>query len=539
MNVKSKLWLGAIFLFVLALRLLVAFQSEGLDYEAYSVLRQVQSIHDTGVPIFNDELSYSGRVHIFSPIYHYFLASFAFFLPIEMVAKVVPNILSSLIVLIVFFFALYFTKDEIPSLIVAALAGIIPVFFDKTVNSASIYSAVIPLFFLTAYFFVLTYKDNKHVWALLFSMILLTFLHPSSLILVLCLLVYIFLINLENFRKSFRETELVLFFMFFVFWANITIYKRALLTHGDLILFQNIPSDIVSGSFKSITFLESIYAVGVIPLIFGLIAIYFALFVSNSKALMFITSITLSVFVLLLFKLIQFDIGLIFLSISLIILASFSIGKTYEYMRMVKLKYAHSYFLVVILIASIALFSSGIFASQHNVIEKEDFNAMIWLENNTQKEDIILALPEEGSAISFITGSKNVMDDNYLMIKNIDVRYEDVTSIYEDRFITTALEKLNYYSVDYIFLSQYNQKKNNITSLEFFDESCVEIIYPEKYSEEYIDRYLDEISREAISDNERNISSIRGDFIVKNIKNDPSPKIYRVECQLKINAREV
>jgi hypothetical protein len=553
MNNKSKLWLALIFLSVVALRLIIAFQTQGLDYEAYSVLRQVQNIHDTGVPIFNDNLSYSGRIQIFSPVYHYFLASFTFLMPINIVAKVIPNILASLIVIIVFFFALYFIKDETPSLIVAAISGMIPVFFSGTVNNASIYSAVIPLFFLTAYFFVLTHKDNKYVWALLFSMVLLTFLNPSSLILVLCLLIYVFLINLQNFRKSYRETELVLFFLFFVFWANITIYKRALLTHGDMILFQNIPVGIIANSFRNLTFLESIYSIGVVPLIFGLITIYIALFVSNSKSLMLITSISIGVFVLLWFKLIRLDIGLIFLSISLVILSSYAIGRSYERMRMVKLKNTQIYFLIVLIVVSLGLFIPGIFTLNHHVLDKQDTDALLWLKNNTNNDSVILALPEEGSALSYVSQRKNVMDDNYIMIKNINTRYEDVNSIYADKFMTTALEKLNYYAVDYIILSDYNQEKNNITDLAFFDESCFKIVYPKKFTDEYIDSALDNLSlneqnitqivagnlnvSETVIDEDNLSAAIAENYTRANISSELIPKIYQVKCKLEFKSK--
>jgi dolichyl-diphosphooligosaccharide--protein glycosyltransferase len=543
MSSKSKLWLALIFLSVVALRLIIAFQTQGLDYEAYSVLRQVENIHNTGLPLFNDTLSYSGRTQIFSPVYHYFLASFTFFFPTQIVAKVIPNILASLIVIIVFFFALYFTKDELPALVIAGLSGIIPVFFDKTINSASIYTAVIPAFFMTAYFFVLTYKDNKHIWALLFSMVLLTFLHPFSIILVFCMLIYILLINIENFRKSYRETELVLFFLFFVFWANMTIYKRALLAHGDMVLFQNIPVEIVANSFKNITFLESIYAIGVVPLIFGLITIYFAFFVSNSKSLMLGASISTGIFILLWFKLINLDIGLIFLSISLIILASYSIGKTYERMKMVKLKNTQLYFLILLIVISVGMFIPSVVSSNHQTLDQNDMDALLWMRNNTEENAVILALPEEGSALSYVSGRKNVMDDNYILIKNIDARYRDVSSIYSDKFITTALEKLNYYSVDYIFLSEYNQIKNNISDLGVYDDSCFEIVYPEIFTEQFLDRNLASIQINADQDvNAENNSSMLNGSATINMPNYylegtmHIPKIYRVKCKLSLKS---
>jgi 4-amino-4-deoxy-L-arabinose transferase-like glycosyltransferase len=478
MERKTRILLIAIFLFVVALRLYFAFQIKGLDYDAYAVVRQVEHIKETGTPMFNDPLSYSGRTHIFSPVYHYFLASFTFLLPLDIVAKIIPNILASLTLVVVFFFALYFIKDEKLALLMAALSGIIPVFFDNTLNNASIYTAVIPLFLLTAYFFVLTHKDDKHVWKLLFTMVLLTFLHPTSLILMFCFLIYILLINLENFRKNYRETELVLFFLFFVFWANITIYKRALLAHGDLILFQNIPVEIISHSFKNITFLEAIYSVGVIPIIFGLIAVYIALFVSNSKSLMLVTSISLGMFVLLWFKLIGLNEGLMFLSMALIVLAAYSIGRVYERTKMVKLKHGHIYFISTLLIISLAMFIPGVLSSEHNSPSNADVQAFIWLKNNTPAESVVMVLPEEGSALSYFSERKNVMDDDYLLIKNINTRYDDVTLLYKDLLLTNALERLNYYSVNYVILSEYNQKNNNITNLAFADDSCVVQVYP-------------------------------------------------------------
>ncbi|MFA6073013.1 MAG: hypothetical protein WC758_02795 [Candidatus Woesearchaeota archaeon] len=528
MKGKTKIWLISIFIIVVALRLIIAFQTKGLDYEAYSVVRQVESIHDTGFPIFKDDLSYSGRIHIFSPIYHYFLASFTFFLPVDIVVKILPNILATLTIIVVFFFALYFTKDENISLVVAALSGVIPVFFDSTINNASIYTAVIPLFFLTAYYFVLTHKDTKHIWKLIFSMILLTFLHPSSLILMFCFLIYILLINIENFRKSYREAELVLFFLFFVFWANMTIYKRALLAHGDLVLFQNIPVEIISNSFKNITFLESIYAIGVIPLIFGLIAIYAALFVSNSKSLMLVTSIALGIFILLWFKLISLIPGLAFLSVALIILSSYSIGRSYERMKMIKLKHTPFYFVMALLVICIAMLIPMLVYSKHNVVSEKDFSALEWIKNNTQNSSVVLALPEEGSVMSYISERKNIMDDDYLMIKNVEMRYNDVELLYEDRFLTTALERLNYYSVDYIFLSEYNQANHNISGLAFYDESCLELVYPEnqvpanlQYSNFEIKSMIR--AKESLNQSEQKLNL--------------TPQVYKVKCVLLLKSK--
>jgi hypothetical protein len=320
-----------------------------------------------------------------------------------------------------------------------------------------------------------------------------------------------------------------------VFWANLTLYKRALFTHGDFVIFQNIPVEIVSNSFKNITFLESIYSIGVIPLIFGLIAIYAALFVSNSKSLMLVTSISIGMFILLWFKLISLDIGLMILSVSLIVLSAYSIGRSYEGMKMVKLKHAHIYFLTLLVLVSIALFIPVIIYSQNNTPSSGDITAMHWMSNNTDSNSVILSLPEEGSAVSYFSNRKNVMDDDYLLIKNVNTRYEDIKNIYlEDRFITTALERLNYYSVDYIFLSEYNQQKNNISTLAFFDDSCFKQVYP-----------VDETNNKEKAKNKNAVANEMPEFKTTNFENSSEllnqeihAKIYKVNCALLSKTKE-
>jgi len=83
-----------IFIFALLIRLYFSFTSNYFnDDYSYFILRQVENIQENNVPIFNDELSFSGRIHVFSPIYHYFLSLFALISPIAL--KLIPNILAS------------------------------------------------------------------------------------------------------------------------------------------------------------------------------------------------------------------------------------------------------------------------------------------------------------------------------------------------------------------------------------------------------------------------------------------------------------
>ena len=93
MGKSTKYWLIAIFLIILSLRLYLAFSIPNFTYESYFHLRQVDNIINTGMPLYYDELSYGGRELLFPPFFHYFAAIFALIIPLELAAKILPNLL--------------------------------------------------------------------------------------------------------------------------------------------------------------------------------------------------------------------------------------------------------------------------------------------------------------------------------------------------------------------------------------------------------------------------------------------------------------
>jgi len=480
MENSHKIWLGVIFLVVLGLRLWLAFLSPELNYDAYSVTRQVDHISATGTPLFHDDLSYGGRLHVFSPIFDYILAFFNLFMPIIAVLKIIPNIFASLIIFSVYYLSEYMTKNKRVSLISAGFAGLVPVFFLNTINNASVYSLAIPLFFTTIYYFLRTNHDPKYLNKLLILMVFFTLVHPSSIILVVSFLIYVLLIKVQNFRESAREPEVVLFFLFLVLWINMMIFKKALAIHGQAIIWQNIPGVIIQNSYSHITFLQSIIGIGVIPLIFGLISIYISLFVSKRKTTTLMMSVCLTFFILLFFRFIEIEIGLAFLGVALAVLMGPSLNKLYELSKYSRIKNSSHWLTLVTLIVLVVTFIPVISVAKivaSDTPSQKDIDMFLWLKNNTNSDAVILALPEEGSALSYYSGRKNVIDSDYLLIRNIDSRYEDTTSIYEDQFLTTVLEKTNYYSINYIVLSENNFKKTGLSSLAF-EGNCVSRVYP-------------------------------------------------------------
>lgn len=480
MNKKINVLLFIIFLLALTTRIIIAFQTPELTYESYFVIRNIENIKQTGLPLFQDELSYGGRTNVFSPLYYYVLTIFSFIIPMNLLLKILPNIFAASIVFVVYLFSKKISGKKESALIAAGASAMIPVLFSKTINNASIYTIVIPLFFLTLYFFLETVKNSKNFWKFLVTLILLVLTHATSLILVLGLIIYVILLKIQGFKQSTKEPEILLFTLLLTLWTNLTIYQKAITTHGISVIYQNIPLQIILDTYKEITFVESLYWIGVIPLLFGVISIYQSVFESKKKSITMLIAVGITFFILLWFKLIDVYVGLMFLGVSTSILASRSIQTTLNQATNTKFKLAKK--TAIIIITSLILLSfipSVNYALQEasNVPVQEDKDALNWLATNTDENATILTSPEEGNLLSYYTKRRNAIDTNFLLINNIDLRYHETKRIYHDRFLIPALTKLNYYTIDYVLVSRKTQEKENISKLFYEDKDCIQEVY--------------------------------------------------------------
>ena len=108
-----------------------------------------------------------------------------------------------------------------------------------------------------------------------------------------------------------------------------------------------------------------------------------------------------------------------------------------------------------------------------------EVKALEWLRDNSEENATVLGTPLEGDMISFFSRRKNVMDDNYVLIPEIDFRYEEIESAFKTRFETKSLEILDKYSVDYIYLSDRARALYSIDDLAYVEERCFPLVYEE------------------------------------------------------------
>ncbi|MDO8740141.1 MAG: hypothetical protein Q7J54_01050 [Candidatus Woesearchaeota archaeon] len=483
MEIKKHVWvLIAIFIIILGIRLFFAFSTPHFSSsEAYFNLKEIEKIRQTWLPSFYDDLSFSGKTNVYLPTFHYIIAFFALVMPLTLAAKLIPNIAAASLVFVVFLLAKKFTKNNKVSLLTAFISGFIPIFFKQTINSISIYSFVIPLLFLAFYFFMQVTDNKKYLPHYLFLMVLLTFLYPTMLLFVFALVIYLIFMFIERMKLSRSELEISLFSLFFAFWFYFIFFKKALLMHGIMVVWQNIPMQILRDYFASVNILEAIYKIGIIPFICGIYVIYRYLFREKNRQIYLLTAFAISVSLLLWLRSIQLDIGLIFLSVTLLVLFSQFYRDFLDYIKKTKFaKYENYAFILIVLLlflSSVLPSVSYAYSEIKNTPSADEINALLWLKSNTPESSVILASVNEGTMINAIAKRKNVVDTNFLMIENSAEIFDDVKNIFTANSEITALELLNKYNVNYIFFSEEAKKEFKIESLNFIEERCFELVY--------------------------------------------------------------
>ncbi len=451
----SKPWVGltVVFLFVLALRLYFAFQTPYYSTDdAYLEVRATESLYN-GKLLWNDPLGYGGRTLIRSPVYDAILTFFGWFIPLPLVFKIIPNIFASLLVIPAYLISFLLTKHKLFSEFTALITSLVPAFFAHTFNHVSQLTLAIPLFFFLVYAWL---KCPERKWILIFLSVLLlfVFMHPLSIVLVLSIGVYIILLQLEKLKPRIAEYELGLFAIFFALWAQFLMYKKLILFHGPAVIWQNVPSELLSQYFSNITILGALWQIGVFPLIGGTYALYKASFIDPQRETLILLSITLVAKIMLWFRLINIYTGLMLLGISLAFLFAKWMLYFSDWLRETKIAKATWMFTAVAIILAIYTTAyptyTEVNAQLQHTITPEEFAALDMLSKTTPADTTILAPVSYGNYITEIAKRKNVIDNYFFLQPRINERYQDVMRVYKTTFETEAVELVDKYSAEYI-----------------------------------------------------------------------------------------
>jgi len=476
---KNKIFLILIFLFVLAFRLYFVFQSGGFSSdEAYFHLRNINYIHENFGFLYHDNLSFGGNYILYPMLFHYFLVLFS----IPILLKIIPEILLALFIFVVYLICKEITKDEKSALISALISGFIPIVMNETLNQISIYSLVFPVMFLLLYSLL---KLKDYVFYFIILSFMLPFMHQTSFIFVFSVLMFLILSFIEDFEIERDKLEAIIFSCFLILLINFIIFKKAFIEFGLSVFLQNIPSEIFSNYFRNINVLQSLSYIGV-PLVLGGFGIYYGLHKERERSILLFISVALTSFILVGFRLIDFNIGLMFMGMSFCILGSIAIKKFFDFIERTKLYKFENYFIIlgVALVLLLSIFpciyaGNKIIASD---LSDRDLGTLLWLKENSKNDSIVLGSLNDGNKILAIAERKTVVDSSFLLIRDIDERLKAVRSIYTSGSSALAGEFLNRYNVNYIFLSENVMEEYGVDKLKYEDDkNCIRKIKENLY----------------------------------------------------------
>ena len=470
---NKNVLLALAFIIVLFSRLYFSFQTDNLSSDdSYFHLRQIENIIDTGKPLFNDQLSYSGREYVFAPLFHYIIAGISIFIPLDLTIKIIPSVLISICVFLFYLITKKITGDNHIALITGFFSGFIPIMYKETINQLNPLSLLIPLILIIINALI-NIKEKKQITIYLITIIIASLTHPLISLLLIGILIYIITTFIDDIEQTKYERELILFSVFFILWTQFIIYKKMFLFHGINIIWQNIPKEIINEHFVRISVIEAIYQIGILQFIAGIYIVFRYFLKEKNKNIYLLTSFVITIAISLWFKLIELKLGLIIFGIMLTLLSAKGLKILLDFIERTKLSRFNNFiFISIIFILTITLVMPSIINAKAkiNEISKDEINAMNFIRDNTDVNSVILASNEEGHLITQVAKRKNIIDGNFPLIKNIDKRYEDVKTIYRTTSLTEAIDLMDKYKITHLLLTSKIKNNFNIKTPDYLNE---------------------------------------------------------------------
>ncbi|MDD5253516.1 MAG: hypothetical protein PHG05_00220 [Candidatus Nanoarchaeia archaeon] len=471
---RVKTLLLIIFILTLAFRLYFAYQTPYYsDSEAYLNIRNIEDIK-SGDFSFTDDLSFSGRSLYALPVFHFIFAGLSFVIG-DFAFKVIPEILASFLVILVFLISKRVCNDDRSSLFAAFSAGFMPLLFSTFFNnlSQSLFFIILILYMLYCFM-----RINESIYFNQF--ILLAFLLPLINLyyfaVIFLFVIYLLLARSESLKIARVKKEILVFSILLGFLMSFIIFKKPLLNLGLSVFWQNTPTTLLNSYFAEFSVIEVIFGLGLIPILFGIYGIYHGIAKKKDENIFLFSSFGLTLLILLILRLVRPDFGLVLFGISIIIFSSVGYSLFFEYLDITK--FSSNFELIkkglfILLFLSIVIPSLiAVNNTLDHTITDEEYNALLWLRSEADTGEILSSY-EEGDYISSIAERKNLIDTNFLYAKNINKRFDELMEIYTTKSDVKAKTLADKYFVSYIYVTRRTKELYNLEEVEFTkDERC-------------------------------------------------------------------
>ena len=471
---KENILLPLIFLVAFIFRLIFVLKIPFFSSDnAYFNLRHSEYIVNNYLPIVFDSLSYGGNLITNTHLFHYFLAVLDLVFSQTLVYKIIPALLASSLVFIVYILAKEITKNKNAAMFSALLSAFIPAYIGETLNQISISSLYIPLFLLLIYALL---NLRKRRMLFIICSLALVLLEPLNLLVAGTLVIFILLMVAESLLIKKEDKEGIALYLVLFVLVNLIFFKKLYLEQGIWAIWQNLPSSLYGELFQEFSLFTTVSLIGVIPFVLGFTG--FLIGAKKMKVMNILFAIVIADFSLLLLKLIEFDFGVLILAIVFAITAAISIKELLNYLNLTKLGRLVPLVMGLIIIISVAslLYTSTAVASEViNEISVEEIDALEWLKENSSENSVVLAGVYEGYMINYIAERTNVIDTQFF---NAEDRVFNVNTAFTTESLVKAITVLQKYDVDYIYLSEDIKEFYEIESLAYVtDEECFELVF--------------------------------------------------------------
>ncbi len=483
---KPVVVVGGIFLTVLAIRLILAFMIPEFTYESYFHLRQVEHILETGFPFYQDQLSYGGRELAFLPMFHYLAALFSLLLPVPLVAKILPNLLTALLVPITYLISKKVTEHGTGSFVAAFIAGFLPILYYT--NGFVVNTLFLPLIFVVIYLYLNIEEGAKksdpklmrciYIYAVIFFILCLT--SPLAAIMLIGLGIYTLLSFMEGKKIYHEEVEVILFSIFLYVWVQFLFFKKSLLQEGVAFVWQNIPSTIIAQYFPKFSIGVALVLVSIIPFLAGAVVVYRSLFQLKNQKSFLLISLVLAASILTWLRLIRFRQSLAFFSVVLAVLFAVFYEDLELYLQKTKVSHLQKYLLpttIFILLFSTVLPAINT-ARLQDLPSSEEAEAFVWIRDNTPLSTTVLATLDEGHLVTYYGKRKNLIDDRFMLVDDVETRFQSLTSLFTTKFRTEAIELAGKYNLEYFVLTPSAREKYQLKKeFPYITRRCFDTVY--------------------------------------------------------------
>ncbi len=477
---RDHIWilLALLFIIVAGFRIFLAFRQRGVDFEAFSLFRQISSILESGKPLYYDALSFGGRERVFVPIYPYFMTLLSLIIPKTLLIKIIPNLLAASIVFPVFLLTKHITNNKYFATTTASIAGFVPASYVVGINDGSSLTLSVTIMIWTTYLFIKSKKSGKRLNWLLALLVILTFIDIVAVVFLISLIIYLGLMRLRNMRPTGKEEEVTLFFLFFTSWLFVVLFKKAMIMHGASTIWMNMPSAEIAATFSRVDVLDAILSTGLVPLILGVITLYSSLFKVQKKSLILLSGMAFSSAILLWFRFLEVETGLMIFSIVMVLATGYCFVLIHEFISKTKLPKLANVTIGFLTILTVLLSLSVILTSElTNTPLKADEEVLVWANEQLPADGTIMGMPNEGDMIAYLAKRKTVIDDNYLLIPKAEERYDDVMKTYRTIFKTDAIGLMQKYDTDYLFVTKNSARITGVETPRYLgDKRCFKLI---------------------------------------------------------------